>query len=94
MTAQTFLHCSGSVFAELLPSNGKGILRHTRRTVILLRAFAASGTCLASRFLATIGGVDMQTRRLIRKGFMKYNVEMDVGFIKIGKGIQKLIKED
>jgi hypothetical protein len=49
------------------------------------------------RCLATIGGIHIQTHRLIG-GFMKYAVEMGSGvmiyipsFITTGSGIQKLI---
>jgi hypothetical protein len=79
----TILRCRTNVFTELLPSNNKGIHRKThtltRPTIILLlRVFAAAGTCLPScclamkreetllsLFLATIGGIHVHTHRPI-----------------------------
>jgi hypothetical protein len=68
---QQFFLCRGNVFTELLPSNDRGIHRqthrHSRPTILLLfRVFVAAGTCLPSRCLAAIEGMDTQTHRLMR----------------------------
>jgi hypothetical protein len=72
------------------------------KILLLLSVFVAAGTCLPSRYLATIGGY---TYRHTDKweGFMKYAVEMGSGamiytyipsFIKTGSAIQKSIGGD
>jgi hypothetical protein len=55
------IRCRGKVFPELLPSNDRGIHKHTDRykhptILIFLRVFAAAGTCLPSRCLSMKGG--------------------------------------
>jgi hypothetical protein len=90
----------GNVFTELLPSNDRGIHRQTHRhmhptTLLLLRVFVAPGTCLPSRYPVKKGGIHTDWWEI----FMKCAVEMGSGamiyipsFIKIGSGIQKLIR--
>jgi hypothetical protein len=61
-TTPPILCCHGTVFIKLLPSNDMGIhrqtLRHPSPTIILLlRVFVDAGTCLPSRCLESIGGI-------------------------------------
>jgi hypothetical protein len=70
----------------------RGIQRHTRPTIrLLLRVFVAVGMCLPNRCLAAIGGIHIQTRRLM--GGI-YEVRRWDGLSCLGLGSQKLIRGD
>jgi hypothetical protein len=65
-TPPTILRCRWNVLIELLPSNDRGIHRQTHRhtrpaILLLLLVFAAVGTCLLGRCIATIGEIHAQT---------------------------------
>jgi hypothetical protein len=79
-TPPTNLRCRGNVFKKPLSSNDRGIHKQTHRlsfdmtrtaqkttlpTILLLCVFIASGTCLPSRCLATISGIQIYTHRLM-----------------------------
>jgi hypothetical protein len=73
----------------------------TRPKILLwMRVFVASETCLPSRCLATIGGIHIQTHRLLGR---IYEVRVETGsvammyitsLIEIGSGIQNLMGGD
>jgi hypothetical protein len=99
----TILWCRGKLFTKLLPSNSRGMHRqiHRRRSktvLLLLLVFVAVGTCLPSLCLATIGGIHIQTQRMMTgilvvclwDGLRCYGIYIP-SFIKIGSGILKLI---
>jgi hypothetical protein len=77
-TPQTIIRCRGNVCTDYLPSNDRGRQRQTHRlsfdqkriawkmtrpTILLLCVFVAARTFSPSLYLATIGGLYIQTHR-------------------------------
>jgi hypothetical protein len=68
---------------------------------LLLHVFVVLGMCLPSHCLATIGGIHAYRYTDCWEGFFKYAIEMGSvamiyvpSFVKIGSGIQKLLRGD